>query len=378
MNFRLLIDGLELGALFGSSAGLGAGTGIFDGSSARVYGTSSMSGAFRADGTSDLSFSGYGFTEGLQDGDVVLEANGKPYFEGRLEEPADDHTPLFSTQAVAYGPLKFMADLSFGEEVRYDGVTASYVLRDIHARAGGDFRRGVEVLQRSPDKHPIYGLLFTEETTLKEGVDAVLESAGMAAVELPGFRVSYRPVPRPGATTKIKDVYGPGRFTSFTVDRSGAKRFKKVVVFRRGEGGGYDVRAEALVENTGRFRPNKLRIFYIPEFIGDQAAARQKASEQAALLAGGAFPWEMPGVAFNRDLVLYDSLRVEREEKSPGRKHRVAYECLIDSELGFEISSQSQDMSLSGSAAIEVKRTRLYDPIRLPGVSPGVVSGASL
>lgn len=61
--------------------------------------------------------------------------------------------------------------------------------------------------------------------------------------------------------------------------------YTKVVVFRKNEDGTVAFREPALVPNRGAHKPPANRAYYITDFPGDAAAARQLALETAARLA---------------------------------------------------------------------------------------------
>jgi len=322
--------------------------------------------------------------EGLEDSRVVLKLGygelAIPYFAGNLQEPSQ----LKSGKGAAYGPFKLMAEQSFGEPVTYpSGATLGHVFRDLGRRAA--YPNGVLSVIGAEDTE-IERLDYTEETMLLEAAKAVSEPAKFVFFDGPGYKRTVMPEPKPGAGKKssahyTESNYPPGAFTT-TETREG--HFAKVVVFRRNDLGGYDVRAEVPVPNRGRIAPPENRIFYVPEYPGNATEAKQEAYETANRLAYGQKDFGLSGIWINPELGLFDSITVEATERR-GRKTRngrpgkwlVTYRCLISSGLSVSVAKEKHHMDLSGGA-VQIQEIKLRDPIRLSlrSLSTGLIVAA--
>ena len=318
--------------------------------------------------------------EGLEDASVTLSLGYGdilvPYFIGRLQEPAD----LAGGQGAAYGPFKLQADQAFGETVTYQGVNLRYIFQDLDRRAG----YGSGVLEVVGGEYVVEHLGYTEETKLGEAAKAIADPAKYVIYDRPGGKRRVMPIPKPGSTGKAKvsiaeHNYGVDGF-QITENREGY--YSKVVVFRRDSAGNNLVREEAPVPNRGKFKPPANRIFYVPEFPGNAAAANQTAYETANRLAYGERGFKLSKLWINPELEPWDFITVERTERRSKRqsadgkpgKWLVTYQCLIDSEFGFEIDPSNHYMNLGGGA-VELTKIRQYDPItiNLNKLSAGVI-----
>jgi len=325
--------------------------------------------------------------EGLEDAPVTLGVGygGRMvrYFVGRLQEPSS----LASGKATAYGPFKLMADQSFGSATSYPGgISIGYFFRDLGQRAA----LGNGVLEvRGGESYTLDKLDFTEETRLAEAAKKVADAANFVFFDRPDYKRAAMPVPRPGTSGLSEALYSEASYPKdgFTTQETKEGHYSKVVVFRRDDEGNYLVRAVAPVPNRGLFTPPANRIFYVPEFPGNQAAAEQEAYEVAHRLAFGELEFSLSNIWINPELELYDSITVERTERRAKRtfdkrpsaalragKWLVTYRCLIDGPLTLKVSKTEHYMSLSGGA-IKIAERKLSDPIRLGrAITPGIVT----
>lgn len=322
--------------------------------------------------------------EGLEDAPVELRlgygSKAISYFTGTLQEPANARYG----QAVAYGPFRAMASQSFGEQVSYLGVTVDYALRDLARRA--NYSAGmIEVIGGS--EYQIENVSYTEETKLLEAAQAISEPAHFVFYDRPGFRRRAMPIPKPGATGAPKAVYTESNYSlnGFKVKETRAGQYSKVVIFRRNAGGGYEVREEAPVPNRGAFTPPANRIYYVPEYPGNSAAANNDAYLLANRLAFGALAFTLNDIWINPELEPWDVIQAETTERRGSKdvagrpqkrgKWRVVYNGVISDGLSLDIGPERHHMSLSGGAT-KLREFRLPDPIKLSHrvFSPGIIA----
>lgn len=341
----------------------------------RVRTLQSVSGGYKAaSGGSDMSFACDEPLEDLEDQLVTLYAgygpDAVPYFSGGLEEPNTDDDGYGRT-ALAYGPFKLMSSQSLNEEVRYQGQTLEYCVLDLCRRAR--YPMGAVEIVRGRT-YTVEEEVFTANTTLTEAIDALIEPAKFVAIDRPGFGRKIMPRPRAGVIGRPKAVYAPGDYPrgAFKPKRTTATRYARVTVYRRDEKGRDVVKATRPVANRGKKPPPANRTYWIPDFPGTQQEADQAATDTALLLELGLQSFSFDGVDLNPELLLYDSLRVFRDEKRRGGKARVGYDCVVDEAVDFNVAREEFAMGLSGSC-LEVSVTKISDPIVVNRRSPGVL-----
>lgn len=340
--------------------------------------TESISGGYSAEaGSSDLSFETDYLLEAHEDETVRFEvgygSSSMEYMRGILREPYDEAGGTGGSTGTAYGPFKAL-DYPLGEEVHHVGVPIDFAYRDLmrYASVAGMPLGAVEV--RRGRTFNVEDETFTEETTILEAIKHYNDSSGFVSLDRPYMKRLFMPTPRPGATAKSKATYGPGTYSpeAFKLPKSSEKRYSKVVVFRRDENGADVVRAEAPVTNYTKKKPPPNAIYYIPEFAGDAIAARQEAYDTARMLSVGSRSFELAAIAFNPDLLLYDTIIGKRKETRGDRDLLVTYKCLIEGEITFEISREAHDMTLSGSALkteeVDITRPVVIERWSSPGV----------
>lgn len=304
------------------------------------------------------------------------------FFAGTLEF-APDGTP------VAYGPFKLMAEQRLGEQVNYSGFYLEDALSDlayhpvhgaglaqgtIEVVAGRSHLIGTTVPPGGGSQAEPAGTIFPLETTQLEVAEALTTSAGFVFTDRPGMRKRAMPTPRPGATGKARAEYLEDHHGGFTPARTNVRFYDSVVVFRRNEDGTYAAYAKAPVENTGRRRPPKNRIYVIPEFVGTDEQASQAAYDTARSLGAGEFFFEIPGLAADPTILMHDSVRAWRTFEERKDRFRECYSCQISEEQSVELSPETHDMNLSVSA-LRVERRLVPKAVFFPSefVSGSVV-----
>lgn len=327
-------------------------------------------------GGSELTFEPGASLRGLEDAPIGLYlgyGSLVPYFAGKLKRIPQRGGDFFGRTAKALGPFSEMSGQFFGETVRYSGISAARALQDVLRRAS--FPSGAIQIRGGGQR--IEDLLFYEEVSLQEGAKAVMDTASMVGGDVPGPYGSRLliPRPRPAATGKAK-----ARFTErdypqggFTVTERHDAPHSRVVVFRRNENGTNAVREFALVPGFegGKYRPPKNRIYYVPEFAGDAAEARQTAYDTARSLASGEVDFALEGVPIDETLTRYDSIQCERLDERKDGTYREVYACQMDGPLKVSVPGFSMDIS---GSALMLSETKVAAPrIYLPGVSAGVI-----
>lgn len=304
------------------------------------------------------------------------------FFAGALE-----FTP--EGEPLAYGPFKLMAEQRLGEQVNYAGFYLEDALADLahHPVHGAGLEQGaIEV--RAGRSHligavPVAGepldaaTIFPLETTQLEVAEALCSSAGFIFTDRPNLRKLAMPTPRPGATGKATAVYTEDHHGDFTPARTNARFYSEVIVFRRNEDGTYAAFARAKVNNFGKRRPPKNRIYVIPEFAGDDAQAQRVAEETARILSSGEFVFEIPSLAADPSILMYDTVEAWRTFYERGERYRESYSCLVSEGVTLELGAEAQDMTLSVAAlrtSRELVPARVFFPSEIRG--PSVVKAS--
>lgn len=333
-------------------------------------------------GGSELTFETTRLLENRRGANVTLmlgygrdSRNLAPWWSGRLRRGGKESA--FAKPARALGPFASM-DREFRQQVDYRGFLIGSALYDItkyqrtgfpsgtvEVRGGGSYRIG-----QSEEA------IFVEEVTLAEAANALMASADFTASDMPGRFGSrmFLPRPRPGATGKAKAVYGPGDYgpNGFRVTDKHEGPYAAVIVFRRNQDGSYAVRQSAQVPDfAGQGDGAPGRAYYIPEFVGDAAQAKQLAYDTARAIGAGEFSFELDLLSINPGLAKFDQISVWREDERAGGTWRETYQCLIDGGISASVSDWT--MQCSGDAIL-VSEERVAAPrVVLPGVSAGVV-----
>jgi hypothetical protein len=307
------------------------------------------------------------------------------WFAGRLQEPEDDHHGEGSS-ATAWGPSKLLSEQSFGEQTDYRGYDLGAAILDITRRAG---MPAGSVELRGGGSFVLSGesAIVPLESSFGETLDSFLQSANYVGTDVPGGRTGrrlYMPRPRPGATGKYRAEFDEGHYPpgGFTARRPRHGFYSAVVVFRKGEGGSTDplrggVYARVPVEVEGRHKPPPGRIYYIPDFAGDQADAEREAVSTSRLLTRGLAECALEGLSPNPTLLPYDSVSVVTTElrDEGGRtkeRYRVRYALILDGQLSASVSREVRSMSLGGKGLVIGER-KLAKSFYVPGGSSYVV-----
>lgn len=287
------------------------------------------------------------------------------FWTGEIESVDDE-----SGTATCHGPLKILGSQALLTQVNYGGYSIGHVLMDLaynpsygsrmppgslEVRSGGAFVVGrTPALGEAEDP----GSIFPLETTRLEVAEAVTASAGFHLGERPGYRVLAMPTPRPegGSTAgKPKAVYTEDHYPVGGLAIPGTRRnlFAGVLVFRRLEGGtGYGAYAYAPVENRGRVKPPKNRVYLIPEFVGSDEEAGRVAYDTSRALAHGARPGTISGLGADPTILMHDTVDIHRRKEERGDRFEERYRCRVDSGVGLDLSSETQDMELGFSALL--------------------------
>src|SRR5215217_105854 len=261
-----------------------------------------------------------------------------PYFFGQLAEPSDSRSGLLS-ESTAYGLGTRMGELSIGGRLSYKDWDVEAAWWDLMARfeAGGapggpdisrfDFQSGVTDKVEADGADQGFGI----ENTFYEVEQSILEPMGLIPYDQVG---GLRIVRRPSRLDKVLDAPLVATFEEahypadpgFVVTASTRNIYDRVVVFRRteefagggarGEGAGPTVEAafngtiadnqsnvsgnpdkekweeyavfwEEAVENTSAVDISPHRIYYEPDFLGNQAQCQARAQQLARSFSAG-------------------------------------------------------------------------------------------
>lgn len=322
-----------------------------------------------------------------------------PYFQGRLADPVDAPSGLFS-DATAYGLGTQLGQRYFQRRQDYTGFTAHAAFNDI-----------VDIFGADPDR---FEWDVDDDTTLAAdianfGLEISLLEAGQTIFD-PSQLISYdqtggkRVVRRShlaamgvdstftGAGEWYPSDYPKG---GFTFSESQANFYNDVVIFRRKDsfagGGGpgvtglgpasstgadadeYDVYATASVATSGPYDVTEGRDYVVGDYPGSQSEAERDAALLAAAFSKGVgqFEWNVAPCDFS----IGDHLTVYRNEEvrgttafetqdhvSTGRIDRVGYGCVVEEiTLTLAPSDGTQpgtwDMTITGPAFAKSRTT---------------------
>lgn len=308
---------------------------------------------FKAASGSLMEFSMSGSLSGYEGADVQMRIGSGsasamvPYFVGTLDEVAGE------AKHVALGPFSGMAKQVFDEQVSYRGVNLNYFLYDLNRRAGN---KAAQLTVENGETYTIKDTTFTAETTLQEAANSVLGPAQFVLRDMPRGRRIASPAIRPGQGGKAKRVYSSGDYApgAFTVSLKESGYYASVFVFRRNPDGTYAARATASVANSSRHKPPQNRIYVVPEFQGDDAAASQTAYDVATRLSRGEWAGTL-AIAADEEIEPHDTITAEASEYERDERFLATYECTLDGDLTLTVDARSQDMSFAFSA-LQVSR----------------------
>lgn len=332
-----------------------------------------------------------------------------PYFMGKLAEPLDHPSGLYST-ATAFGLGTQMGQRHFGGRVSYAGWDLRLAWADVIARFGADPDRfnfeGEHAEVLAPDFSE-FGL----ETSFLEAEQSILEPMGFKPMDQLGGMHIVRKPPRFDATERrtLKGVWSDADYPKggFEFSQPTQNFYSKVIVFRRnenfGDGGAatlgdgmtqdengdpvpfsyygsdaerlanaawraaksgaseYAVYAEAEVTNTTRFNVHQGRAFIVPDYPGSQDGAQRHADFLAAGYSAGVGRYTFR--CSPCDYELNDFFGVERVEEtrtpegqggfaqmdwvSLGMLENVLYGCQVE-EVSLDIAPQVFSMQITG------------------------------
>lgn len=323
-------------------------------------------------GASRLTFTSGEPMDGLAHSPTVLQlaigdAPLRDYFVGTLWKPMPD-PPTWSSKATALGPFALMTEQSFGEQVTYRGRSLASCLYDIARRAS--FTTGSIRVERGGKK--VTEQTFSEDVKLSEGATGLCDPADFVMTDLPGGGRVFMPRPAAGASGRAGAIYTPSDYDTFSVDDRYDGYYAKVVVYRKGTEGNYEVRSERKVPNRGTQRVLPRRIYYVPEFLGDQGEADQASYDLAKRLASGEVKFGVDGLAPDPERARYDQITVSREVERRDGIYLETYDASIDESLTLAIGDDPK-MTLAGFGVLKESRKVGRPRIRVETVSPGVI-----
>ncbi|WP_273845381.1 hypothetical protein [Rubrobacter calidifluminis] len=290
------------------------------------------------------------------------------YFTGKIEEPKSNPFSRTDT-ATVYGPYAEMGEpASMMEDVDYSGWTVEQVMLDLGERSNQNPRflevRGgrVEVIDQD---------IVAAETAPYEVASSITDAMNFVLSDRPKYRRLVMPRPRPGSTGRAKATYTPDDVQSeedFTIEPLNAVLYAKVIVMRRADDGSYPVWREAAVANRGvLLKPPPNHVFWVTDYPGTNAQAGDKAAQEAMWLSRVAWSWHLQDIALNPDLLLYDSVYLEREAEGVHE----TYVALLEDDITFGgDNSGSLTMSVGGTAILIDSRPveKTYKPKATTGI----------
>jgi hypothetical protein len=296
-----------------------------------------------------------------------------PFFRGKLADPKDSPSGLFS-EAAAYGLSTQLGARHFGGRVSYQGWDLRDAFWDIVERFGADQDRfffdgehsqiieGEEGEETATSGVAEFGL----EHTMLEAMQAILPQMGFAGFDQAGGMFVVRKPPRADEVTRssLVGILDDGHYPQggFTYDQSTRNMYSKVIVFRRNEdfaaggepgvatdegmttdedGGAvpaafegseaenkatktwragrskaseYAVYAEHDVDNSGPFNVHEGRAYIIPDWAGSQEHAEREAEWWADSFSAGVGRYQLTDIS-PIDFSLYDDFGLERREE---------------------------------------------------------------
>lgn len=271
------------------------------------------------------------------------------YFSGHLVDPKFDAPEAYGS-ATAFDPFGMMGRQHLLRDLQFVNQTAETGVYEVISGSLLNTRR-LEVLGARKYR---FTEDFFEEFTIEEALDGILDPIEYVRASRPGYGGLIMPPPGPGSTSRRKAVYKPKHYPpgGFNPVKESAF-YSEVRVLRRNEDGVYEVRAKEAVENevTSDYPPNRNRAYYILDYTGTQAEADLLAYETSVRLREGTWKWSLENIAFNPDLLFFDTIEVRRTfEGLDGVDYEEAFSCQIDAGITAEISREDFDMSLSGRA----------------------------
>lgn len=301
-------------------------------------------------------------------GDKLVE-----YFTGKVQDPGQDTLSRLATCEVR-GPFASMQE-SFGRDVDFTGQSVA----EFSLSVGRFAKQGARFLdvQGGYDTYVEEGA-FVRETELSEALRTVYDKLDFVMLDRPGFKRLVMPTPAPGARGKSIARYDESDYPAGSNHGSGAhagtgktgvggsrspfrvsaktkNKYAWVNVFRRDDKGNYPVDEWVRIPHRGRASPSDGKVFYVPEFPGNARQAAQTAARKAVMLAKGVSEWSLGGVYINPELLLYDTVTITRTNLEAYKKPALEiFSCLIDKQIGFEVSPSQQrfHMELSGDTAV--------------------------
>lgn len=310
-----------------------------------------------------------------------------PYFRGKLFEPKDSPSGLFSS-ATAYGLATQLGQRHMRGRVSYAGWDLREAFWDLIDRFGADKDRFFfdgehsQILDGEESESgglPDFGL----EVSMREVETAILEQMSFGAFDIPGGMHVVQKLPRIDAAERrnLNHIWRDQHYLQdgFEFSQPSRNFFSRVVVFRRNEefgGGGaptpegsgmvpdgeggwfpntmdgseadtrrntswrpdrdwrseYAVYAEKSVSNSGMFNVHEGRADIVPDYPGQQEHAVREAEWRAnAYSAGvGPFTFNCPPCDFG----LHDVFGVERIEEVREHLGPTGFRQLVNSALG--------------------------------------------
>lgn len=338
-------------------------------------------------GGSEITFTCYDDLSGYENAEVRLQVGYDGEGEALVDWAVGELQRVIpnsdgSSACSALGPFSLMASQYFAEQVDYTGYRLPAALYDICSRAG--YPLGVAVV-RGGDNILIQDASFTEDTTLSEGAQSLLENTNFVATDLPGGIRMFMPRPRPGAKGKSTAQIDPSDYPAEgglqLADRYGG-RYSQVVVYRLSDATdssgrmSYEVYAKAPVHLAEplRYRAPKNRIYYVTDFAGDQDAASQQAYDLARSLGSGEVQVTVSGIPIMPEIERYSQVTLVREVERKDGTHRETYEVVLENSVGISIQNWSMDLDGYGILTDD----QLISPVRIevPPVSPAVLNYA--
>jgi hypothetical protein len=278
----------------------------------------------------------------------LKDSDYKLYFAGTLTRPYPD-SPWPGATAQALGPFAAMAGQPLGEDILYNGKTLAYSLNDV-ARRAYTVSGLVEVI--GGHDITVEKGEFAQEVTLMEAARSLCNPVGYRMTDARGLKRLFFPEPQPGSTGKSRATYGPKDYASGDLKISDvhASTYFKVIVFRRSEWGVYEVLESALVEPQRVPKPRgfayKKRIFYIGDFPGTSAQAKDTAHKQAHKLAVGEYDLEGLTVPYDPDIYRFDQITAWRERERQDGIWRETFDFVLEG--GCDINVSDDTMTLKG------------------------------
>lgn len=277
--------------------------------------------------------------------------------------------------ATALGPFGQMATQYFMQQVTYDNYRLATALYDIALKAS--YPAGV-VIVRGGQNVLVQDATFTEDTSLQEGANTLMESASFVCTDLPGGNRIFRPLPTPGTSGQSRVSLGPGDYPAdggLTIEDRYDGSYSWVICYRSSTDSGYEVYAKVPVHNTRPMsrRAPRNRAYYITDFVGDQQQATNQAYEMARRLAVGEYHIQVSGFPICPELARYDQLEITRLVEKKDGTYQETYSIIAEDEVSCSVTDWT--MSVDGYGVL-VESTRVASPVvRVSrGISNGVVA----